>query len=242
MNNLSLKIKKRIPQTFKNNFKRFRDVFYWDNYFQKSWSQEGEDLVLQRFFEGKKEKGFFIDVGAHHPYRFSNTYKFYLKGWRGINIDAMPGSMKLFNEKRTHDINLEIAISDNEELLTFFIFNEPALNTFSADNANNYLKSHETQLIEKKSLQTKRLADIISNHLPPNTPIDFLTIDVEGLDLNVLKSNDWTCYRPQLVLVEYLDFNSSEFFNSTIYKFMGENGYEFYAKTCNTVFFTKDKK
>ena len=56
------------------------------------YSQEGEDMILGKIFSGQKH-GFYVDVGAHHPLRFSNTYLFYLKGWRGINIDAMPGSM-----------------------------------------------------------------------------------------------------------------------------------------------------
>ena len=60
---------------------------------QYSFSQEGEDLVLARIFEGKKN-GFYVDIGAHHPTRFSNTHYFYRRGWSGINIDAMPGSMK----------------------------------------------------------------------------------------------------------------------------------------------------
>ena len=62
----------------------------------KSYSQEGEDMVLRSFFEGQKNyKGFFVDVGAHHPYRFSNTLHFYKKGWRGINIDPQPGMQAL---------------------------------------------------------------------------------------------------------------------------------------------------
>ena len=70
------------------------------------YSQNGEDLILNRFLENKKN-GFYIDIGAHHPIRFSNTYLFYKKGWRGINIDAMPGSMDLFNKIRSRDINIE---------------------------------------------------------------------------------------------------------------------------------------
>jgi hypothetical protein len=64
-------------------------------YLNQSYSQEGEDMVLYRTFETVKE-GFYVDVGAHHPDRFSNTYKFYKQGWRGINIDAMPGGMDPF--------------------------------------------------------------------------------------------------------------------------------------------------
>ncbi|MFM6346540.1 MAG: hypothetical protein ACKPFK_15520, partial [Dolichospermum sp.] len=93
-------------------------------YHNISYSQEGEDLILARFFE-KEKNGFYVDIGAHHPQRFSNTYYFYLKGWSGINIDAMPGSMKIFDDLRPLDINLEIPISDKSEILTYYEFDEP---------------------------------------------------------------------------------------------------------------------
>ena len=111
---------------------------YYNNllkYASLSYSQEGEDMILKRIFNEKKN-GFYIDVGAHHPKRFSNTHYFYLKGWRGINIDAMPSSMKLFNKQRPKDINLEIAISDKKEVLTYYGFNESALNSFSKEISN----------------------------------------------------------------------------------------------------------
>ena len=101
----------------------------WDDFFKPSWGQEGEDLILLRLFP--QDSGFYIDIGAHHPKRFSNTYLFYRKGWTGINIDAKPRSMKLFQKVRPRDINLEIPIAQEHKKLTYFEFEEPALNTFS---------------------------------------------------------------------------------------------------------------
>lgn len=95
--------------------KRISNILHWDKFFEKSYSQEGEDLILKRFFSNK-EKGFYIDIGAHHPKRFSNTYLFYSKGWNGINIDAMPGSMRLFNQIRKRDLNLEVPIAKKRKI------------------------------------------------------------------------------------------------------------------------------
>ena len=89
-------------------------AFFGINY-ERSYSQEGEDRILLMPFENCKD-GFYV---AHHPTRYSNTYLFYRMGWSGINIDAAPGSMNLFKKKRPRDINLEVAISDREEELTF---------------------------------------------------------------------------------------------------------------------------
>jgi len=91
-------------------------------------------MLLERFLE-HRHSGFYVDVGAHHPKRFSNTYRLYRRGWRGLNIDANPGSMTLFQNVRPRDINVEAAVSSTPRELTYYIFNEPALNTFKRDLA-----------------------------------------------------------------------------------------------------------
>ncbi len=202
-----------------------------------SYSQEGEDLILKRIFEGQKT-GFYVDVGAHHPKRFSNTYLFYKMGWRGINIDAMPGSMDEFKEVRPEDINLEIAVSDKEEKLIFHIFNEPALNTFNAIQADKYLLNTNYKVIDNKELRTFTLRGVLKKYNPEGKQIDFMSIDVEGLDLQVLKSNNWIKSKPIIILVELLEIPSiSEIQKSEIYNFLISKGYMFLAKTVNTCFF-----
>ena len=102
----------------------------------KSYSQEGEDLVLARILGNLKlTTGFFVDIGAHHPTRFSNAYYYYRRGWRGINVDALPGTKQLFQCMRPRDINIECGVGSQEGLLKYFAFNEPALNTFSEQEA-----------------------------------------------------------------------------------------------------------
>jgi len=98
-------------------------------YLNNSFSQEGEDIILSRLFNDKKN-GFYVDVGAHHPFRFSNTYKFYEKGWSGINIEPNPEDFHLFSKYRNRDININAGVGSNDGTLTYFMFNEPALNTF----------------------------------------------------------------------------------------------------------------
>jgi len=236
---LKEKIKKRINHIIKKTVpsKIFR-IVKGDmlEFASLSYSQEGEDMILARIF-GNKNNGFYVDIGAHHPERFSNTKHFYDKGWSGINIDALPGSMGIFNKRRPRDINLEIAISDNEEVLKFYSFNEPALNTFSYDLAVEYSKISPYKIIDEINLNTYSLGTILDKFLPAGQPIDFISIDVEGLDLNVLISNNWERYNSQFVLIEFLDFEIQKFLNSELNSFMKNKNYGFYAKTMNTVFF-----
>ncbi len=203
-----------------------------------SYSQEGEDLVLNRYLENK-ENGFYVDVGAHHPKRFSNTYNFYKKGWSGINIDAMPGSMVAFNIERPRDINLEMGVSKEKGELIYHMFNEPALNTFSGIEAEKKDGLRDFKIIEKRKVFTYPLKEILEKHLKRNQKIDFMSIDVEGLDLEVVESNDWERYRPSLILVEELEkYTLAELpLKSSLYKILIANGYDLVAKTFNTLFF-----
>ena len=206
----------------------------------KSYSQEGEDLILLRIFE-KKRIGFYVDVGAHHPFRFSNTYLFYRLGWRGINIDATPGSMKLFNKFRKRDINIEVGIGEKEDILTFYIFNDPGLNTFDENLARQRNGKMGYYIIKELPVKVYPLSKILEEYLPKGQEIDFLNVDVEGKNFEVLKSNDWSTYRPKVVLVEILCFSIEEVFKDPIFIIMKENGYSFFAKTFNTCFFVENE-
>ena len=236
MNNLT-SIRKFISKSVRFLSQWLRYCFKYSEYMNISYSQEGEDLILKRIFEGQKS-GVFVDVGAHHPKRFSNTFVFYLKGWRGINIDAMPGSMKAFNKIRPEDINIECPISDKEEELIYYIFNEPALNTLSQFEAEKKNGLNGFKIIEKKKLFTNTLSNILSQNLKNKQQIDFLSIDVEGFDLNVLKSNDWSKYKPKVILVEDLTCDLETIFEKGSVKiYLQLRGYKLYAKSVNTLFF-----
>ncbi len=201
-----------------------------------SYSQEGEDIVLKRFFD-KQESGFYVDVGAHHPIRFSNTYLFYKKGWHGINIDAMPGSMRAFKRWRKRDINLETPVALTNGELTCYSFNEPALNTFSKELAGQMESLPDYHLIKTEKLVTMPLSTILDTHLPSGQNIDFMSIDVEGLDLDVLKSNNWNKYRPRFLLVEQLEFSINNLSKDETYNFVTGLNYDLVARTYNTSFF-----
>lgn len=200
-----------------------------------SFAQSGEDSILRSFFINK-ENGFYVDVGAYHPKRYSNTYIFYLKGWRGINIDANPGSMKLFEKYRSKDINLELGIGTRKGKKMFYTFAEPAFNTFSK-GILRYRQNRLRRKNRKIPVQIYPLADVLDKYLPQNNEIDFLSIDVEGMDMDVLRSNNWKKYRPKIIIIEDLLFLPEHSTKSTIYTYLHSLGYTLVAYTTLSLFF-----
>ncbi len=213
---------------------------------QRSYSQDGEDMVLRSFMESypKDYRGFYVDVGAHHPVRFSNTYHFYRKGWRGINIDATPGSMQLFHWFRRRDINLELGIGAEKSSLTFYCFDEPALNTLSKNVAEERTQGGRYKIKAEVVVPIMPLREVLENHLPPGSKIDFFSVDVEGMDEIVLRSNDWNRFRPAFVLAEDAGFQWDDPINQGlgVYQLLTDNGYTLVAKTQRTLVFQDNQK
>lgn len=202
------------------------------------YGQDGEDLILDRLLE-RQAKGFYIDVGAHHPVRFSNTYLFYKRGWCGINIDAMPGSMKKFEQIRPRDINVECGVAGSAGTLMYHRFNEPALNTFDGAEAQ-YKNNFPYRLIDVVEVAVERLDVLLKRHLPSNQIIDFLSVDVEGKDEEVLRSNDWARYRPRFILAETLRTDMLGMNECPIVDLLLSVGYRPVAKAYNTSFFVRE--
>lgn len=203
-----------------------------------SFSQDGEDMIMRSFYEENPSyKGFYVDIGALDPFRFSNTCFFYNAGWRGINIEPTPSAIALFKKHRPNDINLNIAIGEKAEQLIFYCFNEPALNSFSKDLANEREGKEEYFVTNKLPIAVYPLHQILSQYVPKDQKIDFMSIDVEGLDLSVLKSNDWEKFRPQYLLVEDIFEYLDELGKSEICNFLSQKSYKPVAKTSRTLIF-----
>ena len=203
-----------------------------------SYSQEGEDLLLSRIFD-KQKNGFYVDIGAHHPYRFSNTMLFYKKGWRGINVDPLPGVKHLFEKYREEDVTIEKGVSKQKQRITYFQFNEPAYNTFDKELATK--RKEKSQLLKKIDIQCLPLSQILNDY--PVSDIDFLTIDVEGWELEVLMSIDWNNIVPRVIVLEVLDFDFEKYENLNVYLFLKAKGYFLFSKLFHsTVFIHENSK
>jgi len=205
------------------------------------FSHYGEDVILQYLFKNQ-DKGTYIDIGCYHPTLFSNTKKLYDRGWHGINIDANVETIKLFNESRPQDINLNTAIAKNVGTAEYFEFLD--IDTAGGGSGNS-LSTEVRDHYEKQGLKTKTkqiatetLANINKKYLN-NRKIDFLNIDVEGFDLEVLESNDWQAFRPRFIAVEIwtknIDFDNTT--ENEIYNFLRGKGYKAFSVAIHTWFF-----
>lgn len=226
-------IKSQLPKKYVVLISKFHARFI--RKYKKSYSQCGEDMILDLIFRGKKT-GTYVDVGANNPIIQSNTNYLYQKGWSGINIDALPGSMKSFKKLRRRDVNLEIPISDEDSTLKYYMFQPSFFNSFLEESAILF----KEKLIGSIELKTEKLSLVLDRHLN-NKEIDFITVDVEGLDLQVLRSNDWTKYRPKVILMELFANDIESIKASEINIFLNANRYSFYCNTPTNIFYIENE-
>ena len=151
----------------------------------------------------------------------------------------MPGSMTNFNKIRSKDINVEKGIALKKDQLTFYQFNESALNTFSKEEAFKKNKDGY-QIIKSNLVEVDTLENILDKYMPLKQ-IDFLNIDAEGKDEEVLISNNWDKYKPNYILKEISREVCLENNNSFINKFLKSKGYFPVNKIFDTYIFKRLK-
>ncbi len=155
-------------------------------------------MIVRHLLGTSASSGFYVDVGAHHPTIGSNTCHFRWLGWRGINIEPQPGLLALFSAQRPEDINLQLAIGSPQGRRTLFV-PEAGASLASFHRSRASMIGTALQAIE---VDVRPLAEVLDDHMPRQQRLDFLNVDAEGADLEVLESNDWERYRPRVICVE----------------------------------------
>lgn len=194
-----------------------------------SFSQAAEDLVLGHLFAAIP-KGTYVDIGAYDPIRMSNTYAFYIKGWRGINVDANKSSIERFHKERPDDSNINVGVGLIEEQnKPFYIFEQE---TEGFPNSMNSFLGAEIPLDPKEIVEVnvRRLSTILEQNLDGDREIDFLNLDVEGFEMEVLQSNNWEKFQPKVMVIECLDTFARSSSVKDIVEFVEGKGYTLYFK------------
>jgi len=197
-----------------------------------------ESLIVHDIFKkiGIRQPSY-IDCGACHPHLGSNTALFYNNGSRGINIEANPKLMTEFELYRPNDVNLNIGLAGQSGMLTFYIFANEWLSTFS-HVAADYVKATFGEMalpMEKLQVPVDTLNNIVDKYCGGEFP-NFLDIDVEGLDYEIIESVDFQKNSPKIICVECPD--PTEFDKLLLHKGIGY--YTFARIPCNTIYIRAD--
>jgi FkbM family methyltransferase len=208
----------------------------YTSYGGKLYSQHGDDvIVFQIFKQLGMDKPSYLDVGANDPLYLSNTAIFTKLGSRGINIEANPALINNFYEQRPNDINLNIGVGTKKGILPFYMFDESSgCNTFSLKEAKHFEESFpELKIIKTIELPVTTLTDIINEHWNGKYP-DFIDIDIEGLDYEVLKSCDFSGETPYVILVEIDKADVSE-----MNEMLAEKGFVPYCRMISNMIYVR---
>ena len=180
---------------------------------------EGEDKIIVDYFKNIKN-GFYVDAGCYHPTHLSNTHILFTKNWSGINIDLSEFSISLFNHVRPNDVNINAAVSNTENEITFYYQKDLSQLTTTVKAIS---RERMQGNIKEKKIMALSLNSIINNSRFKNRVIDFLNIDLEGAELSALNSLDFNVYRPKLICIEIIDKN---IINSSVFKFLDNLKYK----------------
>jgi FkbM family methyltransferase len=207
-----------------------------------SYSQCGEDLIVDFVFNALGiSKPSYLDIGAHHPTHLNNTYLFYQKGCKGVCIEPNPALFAKIQRIRKRDICLNVGVGISlEREADFFVMSSDTLSTFSRETAERYQSYGNQSIVKVIRIPLVPINDIIKEHFK-DCP-DFVSLDVESMELEVLKTFDFTSFRPAVFCIETLTYteDKSERKIDEISALMHSKGYLTYADTyMNTIFVAK---
>ncbi len=209
-----------------------------------SYSQSGEDLIVEFIFEAIKIKHpTYMDIGANHPVYMNNTYLLYTKGSSGICIEPDPTLFKTLKSKRSRDNCLNIGVGLTEQKSAdFYVMSTKTLNTFSREEAERYQSYGKNRIEQVIPIPLVPINSVIAQYCTSKP--NFISLDVEGMDLQILKTLDLNIWRPEVFCIETLTYteDNAEEKITEIIDYMLANGYMLYADTyINSIFVDKTK-
>ena len=204
-----------------NYFKFLRKLFL-TKHFRFSYGQFGEDIPLYMLFRKREHGSFFVDVGAFHPTKWSNSFYFYKNGWRGILIEMQAEKAKGLRLRRPGDIVIEEAVSETEGDVTIYSANDYSPSaTIESPEGRNFGSDRISGTV-----RSRPLTEMIDGTKYAGRKIDLLSVDCEGHDLAVLRSLDFDCYRPKVIAVESHTITIAELQMSALHLFLTAKHYD----------------
>lgn len=196
-----------------------------------SFSQHGEDVFVFDYFKGKRD-GHYLDIGASHPFRISNTYLLYSRGWTGVTVEPIPRLGALHKKWRPRDKLLLSAVGSASRKMPFFEMTPSVLSTLDENIARYYVANGKAVVCRTFDIHVMSI-DAVFAHAAQGAPIDFVSIDIEGLDAELLGLVELDRYKPALICVEANDTSSrkkiEDTFQKSKYKVVHELGCNLFA-------------
>jgi FkbM family methyltransferase len=207
-------------------------------YYKRSYSQCGEDLIVSFVLETLGiTRPRYLDLGAPHPYYLNNTYLFYRRGARGVNVEADPRFAARLARARKRDVTLNVGVGPEAGVLEFHILSVPTLSTFSIQEAKRYTEQFGYRIERTVQVPVRTFGQLVNEYF--EAVPDLVSLDVEGLDLPILRSIDLSRYRPLIFCIETISYSETGQGRRIVEidALMGNSGYLRYADThINTIF------
>lgn len=248
-----MNMKQWIKNFLKDRLIRWRILEKWFGIRAETkefYAQFGEDASLQTYFSNrawsrgedpaKLAPGFYVDIGCYSPIRISNTFWFYKRGWRGINVDLSTETIEAFRWERPHDVNLAAAITNQTASTEIEFFEFGASSVYNTLDAESARETEQRWGIKPKvnKIQALSLTMLFDRYLPAGQTIQFITVDAEGHDLEILKSNDWDRYRPEAIIVEIHEPDFHKLGSHPTVQYLENLGYDIYSWLNPSVIFS----
>lgn len=204
---------------------------------KKSYSQCGEDLIMRfllKDFLGL-EKPTYLDIGAHHPTYLSNTYLFYTEGSHGVCVEPDPHLHQEIQRKRKRDVCLNIGIGEKRIAnAALYISGDRLFNTFSKNIACQMAPINGDSSGRTASIDIVPINEIIADYFDPCP--NLISIDTEGMDMEILQGMDFSRHRPEVFCIETLTSTLWEKITDIV-EYLKSKEYSVYADTMiNTIF------
>jgi FkbM family methyltransferase len=211
---------------------------------RETFSTEGEDLLIERLFYSLIEKdqayrGFYVDIGAFDPVVSSNTYLLHRRGWRGINIDANPDALPLFDQHRPGDINLNAAVGDEGPPRSYFKFEDQLLNGFLAPEIVQRYVAQGARLIGAVPVACRPIPHLLKQHLPDGVSVDILNLDVEFMEEEVLRRWPFGRHSPKLIVVEIPGCSIPDVMTRPVHDLLVHRDYRFQSRLWQSSIFIR---
>ena len=230
---------------FSRNSIFYKIYLYYNLYFRNkaykkraSYSQDQEDLFINNYFKNI-DNGFYLDIGCYHPIKYSNTALLHNRGWQGINIDMNQTSIDLFKILRKKDKNICAAISSsNKEVTQFIDHSYSPVNTIDKNFSQMISKRLQIKPFSERKIYTNTLNEILEKYEIQIKKIDFLNIDVEGHDYEVLKGINFLNIKPKIICIE-IDNHEKNFSKESIQNYLKKFNYKIIKRIGFNGFFEK---